>query len=119
MQFLALFASRFYSVPIYVIWLGGIVYAIANRRKHPRTSLFAGIGLGMLLLENLASNLAGAYMQYQSMTHASSAIEMGTQFMTLSICAIPVAMVGWVLVLMAIFGWKNLTEREIVDGHAG
>jgi hypothetical protein len=49
MEFLALLSVHAYSIPFYIIWLVGIVYAVLNRQRHPRTSWFAAIALGIRL----------------------------------------------------------------------
>lgn len=115
MEFLTLLFPRIYSVPFYILWLGGIVYAIVNREKHPRTSLLAGIAFGILFLESLISAILSAYIQYQSFSSGASASQLGMRFTTLSLCSLPFSIAGWILLFMAIFGRKNLTEREAVN----
>ena len=118
MNFLTFLIPHAYSIPFYVIWLGGIIYAITNRQKHPRTALFAGIGLGLLFLESLVSGVLSAYLQYQSFSSKASPIQLGMNLTTLSLCSIPFSMAGWVLLLASVFGWKNPSGQEAIDSHA-
>lgn len=111
-SFLPYLISHLYSIPYYVIWLGGIVYAVVYRHKHPRTSLLAGIALGLLFMQSLTSAILSSYLQYQAINGHTSAAEMGQRWSVLSLCSIPIGMVSWVLLLVAMFGWKNLTESE-------
>jgi hypothetical protein len=119
MEFLSLLVPHLYSVPFYILWLGGIVYAVIHREKHPRTSLFTGIGLGILLLENLVSAILSAYIQYQSFHGDVPVSQLAIRYTTLSVCSLPFSIAGWILLLIAIFGPKNLAERgttkELVD----
>lgn len=115
MNFLALLFARVYSIPYYIIWLVGIVYAIVNRRKHPRTSLFAGIAFGILLAESLASAVGSAYIQYQSFTSDLPARELGANLTILSLCTLPFSILGWILLLVAIFGRGSFLEREATN----
>jgi hypothetical protein len=118
MSFLPFLIPHLYGIPFYLIWLAGIVYAVVNREKHPRTSLLAGIALGILLLENLVSAILSAYIQYQSMNGDVSVSQLGIRYTTLSICSLPFSIAGWVLLLVAIFGWKNVSEHQPVNQHA-
>lgn len=113
MDFLGLLIPHLYSVPFYLLWLGGIVYAAVNREKHPRTSLWAGLGLAILLLENLVSAILSAYIQYQTFHNDVPVSQLGIRYTVLSLCSLPFSIAGWILLLMAIFGPKNLAERGI------
>ena len=99
-----------YSVPYYVIWLGGIVYAIVYRQRHPRASLFAGMALGLMLAVNLTSTILNSYFQYQMINDHASVTEFGQQMRMLSLCSIPIGMAAWLMLLFATFGRENRTE---------
>jgi len=114
MRFVPFISTFLYNVPYYVIWLGGVVYAFVNRKKHPRTSLFAGLALGTLFLNGLLSFTASSYFQYQMMYNGASTAEFGRQLQMLTFFSIPIAMIGWGLLLVAVFGWKGLTEPEVI-----
>ncbi len=118
MEFLTLLFPRIYSVPFYIIWLIGIVYAVINREKHPRTSLLAGIAFGILFLENLVSTILSAYFQYQAFSGDVATSRLGSRFTALSLCTLPFAILAWILLLMAIFERRNVAERESANNHA-
>lgn len=117
MEFFMMYvAPRLSGIPYYVIWLGGIMYAIVYRKRHPRASLFAGIALAIMLLNNIFSAVYSAYIQYQSFNNGfASAVEYGQRLTMLSFITIPFSMLAWVLLLIATFGWKKLTEAEAVE----
>ena len=117
MNFLPFLIPHLYSIPFYIIWLGGIIYAVVNREKHPRTSLLAGIGLGILLLENLISAILSAYIQYQSLNGDVPVSQLGIRYTALSLCSLPFSIAGWILLLVAIFGLKNAAGQEIANQH--
>ncbi|MBN2116605.1 MAG: hypothetical protein JW730_08545 [Anaerolineales bacterium] len=119
MDFFTLFFSHVYNVPYYLIWLGGIVYAIVNGRKHPRTSLMAGIALGILLIEGLVSDIGSSYIRYQAFTSDLPTMLYGKKLTALTVCSFPFSILGWLLLLAAVFGRKNVLERETVNNHAG
>ncbi len=114
---LELINSYAHSIVYYIIWLGGIVYAAVNRRKHPRTSLFAGIALGILLLVNLLSTMMSFYFQHQHSAGDLSMTEFVRMQNLLSLCTFPFSILGWLLLLVAIFGWKNVSEHQAVNSH--
>jgi hypothetical protein len=118
MEFLSLLIPHAYSIPFYLIWLAGIVYAIVNREKHPRTSLLAGVGLGILLLESLVTAILSAYTQYQMISDEIAVSQFGIRYTILSLCSLPFSIAGWILLLMAIFGWKNAAGKETANQHA-
>lgn len=117
MDFLEILSAYAYNVPHYMILLGGIVYAIVNRQKHPRTSLFAGIALGILLVGSLLSTVGFIYIQYQSTVTDLPATEFGIWLSILSGCTLLLSILGWILLLMAMFRRENVIERETVDDH--
>jgi len=119
MDFLTLLFSHLYSIPYYLIWLGGIVYAIVNRSRHPRTSLFAGIALGILLIEGLVSDIGSSYLRYQSVVSDLPTVLYGKKLAALTVCSFPFSILGWLLLLVAIFKSENVAERETVSNHAG
>ena len=118
MEFLTLLSAHAYSLPYYIIWLAGIVYAVVSRRRHPRTSLFAGIALGILLVESLISAIGSTFIQYRAFTNDIRPVEFGTQLAMLSLCTISLAVLGWILLLVAIFRRENVAERGPVINHA-
>lgn len=118
MEFLALLSVHAYSIPFYIIWLVGIVYAVVNRHRHPRTSLFATRALGILLVEGLISALGSTYIQYHAFASDMRPVEYGTRLAMLSVCTIPLSILGWILLLVAIFRRENVLEREAVINHA-
>ncbi len=120
MAFLSLlFSYVVYNVPFYILWLGGIVYAALNRQKHPRTSLFAEIGLGILLLERIISPLLSAYIQARLLSGSGQSVtELGTTLSMISFCSLPFEIAGWILLFIAAFGPRNFAERQAASDYA-
>jgi hypothetical protein len=50
-------ANLLTQLPLYLIWIVGIILAITSWQKHRRASLFTLIGLGILLLQALTGAL--------------------------------------------------------------
>jgi hypothetical protein len=117
MEFLSFLFPMLYSVPYYLLWLAGIAYAFVRRERHPRTSLVAGLALGILLLETFVSDLLTAQFQYQAITGSLSTGEITARFSTLTLCTFPFSILGWILLLIAIFGWKKPVEEEGENDH--
>lgn len=117
MEFLSFLFPMIYSVPYYLLWLGGIVYAFVRRERHPRTSLVAGIALGIFLLETFISDLLSAQFQYQAMVGNVPGGELAARFSTLSFCRFPFTMLGWILLLVAVFLRKKPAEEDGENDH--
>jgi len=52
-----LFNGLLLQLPLYLVWLAGIGLALIRRQRHPRASLLALIGIGMLLASSVLSTI--------------------------------------------------------------
>src|SRR5262245_53459527 len=103
-----------YQTPLYLVWLTGIILALVRWRHHPGTSLMALHGFGLFLLQSLV---------WTFLTHAlllsplRTEVGTGTLLAVLNGAGILVRLVGWVLLLVAVFAWR--TRPAQVTGMKG
>ena len=95
MNGLGLIAAILTQAPIYLVWLVGVILALANWKKHPSVSLAALIGFVILVLLAL-------FTQLTTVRHGVNWSQAGIAFLEALIRA-----GAWGLVLAAIFGWRK------------
>ena len=105
MEYLApIGSSLFVHGPVYATLLVGIVLALVRWSRHPRTSLFAVLGLGGLFVFSVAGTAVGIALPMVLRSQ-----EVGTAKIAMSLAAWGMATAllqagSWVLVLIALFG---------------
>jgi ABC-type nickel/cobalt efflux system permease component RcnA len=95
MNGLGLIAAILTQLPVYLVWLVGVILALANWKKHPSVSLVALIGFVILFLLAL-------FTQLTTVRHGVNWSHAGIAFLEALIRA-----GAWGLVLAAIFGWRK------------
>ena len=58
-----------YSLPFLLLWLGGMVMAFLQRKRHPTAALLSGIGCGVMLLTDLMSTAVIALVNLLALGH--------------------------------------------------
>lgn len=94
--------------PVYLVWLGGAVLALVRWRQHPRVSLLAVIGLGVLSVNSLVSTVLNSALPLMvasrglrgSFPRAANAL--GVCNILLAV----IAAIGYGLVLTAVFSGR-------------
>jgi hypothetical protein len=95
MNGLGLIAAILTQAPVYLVWLVGIILALANWKKHPSVSLVALIGFVVLVLLALGTQIITVH-------HGVNWTQVGVAFLEALIRA-----GAWGLVLAAVFGWRK------------
>lgn len=107
-------------LPLVIIWIVGIVIAITSWRKHPQISLYAVIGLGLLLLRGLFVTGANVWLPISMYERGMAVGRIGVITTMVGVLSALVASVGWVLILLAIFRYRTdrpvrgVTDEEVV-----
>ncbi len=105
MQFVAAtFSQLLFQIPLYVVWLVGAVLCIVNWRKHSAVSLLALIALVLFFLASSLGDLMGIVLP--AILRANISL-LATLLTIRGIAQVFVNLVGWVLILIAVFGWRN------------
>jgi len=90
-----LLAAILTQLPVYLVWLVGVILALVGWKKHPSVSLVALIGFVILVLLAL-------FTQITTVRHGVNWSQAGIAFLEALIRA-----GAWGLVLAAIFGWRK------------
>jgi hypothetical protein len=91
------------QVPTYLAWLAGMVVALVTWRRHPMVSLLTLLALALFAVLSLGGTLVFAWVVNQPISDA----ERGGVLTAWGIVRSALAMVGWVLLLVALFGWRR------------
>jgi hypothetical protein len=83
------------QLPVYLVWLVGVILALVSWKKHPSVSLVTLIGFVILYLLTFVSLLITA-------SHGMISGQLGIIFFEALIRAC-----AWGLILAAIFGWRK------------
>jgi hypothetical protein len=100
-------------VPLVLVCLLGLIFAIIRWRRHPRVSLFAGLGCALLLVSSIVGSLAFGWAQHRMMT--GTAAEVGAFFTLIGIMRSVVSTAGFVFLLLAIFSGREFTVIPVPD----
>lgn len=91
------------QLPIYLIWLAGIVLSVMYRRKYPKVSLLAGIAFVVLLISSLISNYLAMWLPFVLIGSPNRSTILAINALVQSL----IQAVAWGLVLVAIFGRRR------------
>jgi hypothetical protein len=95
------------QMPVYLVLLVGIVLAATTWRKHPRVSMLALVGIGLIFLTALVSTFLGSSFPLYLHTRGLPARFMGIVLLVVNLALSLLRAFGWVLVLWALFGWRR------------
>lgn len=96
----------FVQAPLLLVWIGGIIFAIARWRRHPMVCLWTVVALVVLLLTTVGGVCVSALIPRVLIENDSvSNIEVVMSAFWFFISAIRA--VAWGVILMALFGWRN------------
>jgi len=92
--------------PIFLVWLAGIVIAIARWRRHPTVSLLTAGACGALLLTTVIQVVVFQWLPRWLIDRGSSA-DIGEIFLVISVLFCGIRAVCWGVILLALFGWRS------------
>jgi hypothetical protein len=100
-------SNLFMLMPLYLVWLAGIVVAIRNWRKNPSISLLTTVAIVIMWLLAITSRVVSFWLFRQQAINdlPTSTIDTVTTIMNI---VLPFLNAGcWCLLLAAIFGWRK------------
>jgi hypothetical protein len=90
--------------------LAGLIIAIRRRKEHPQVSRLAVLGLGILFLQKTMYSLFLAYFSRYSNIVGDN--ERNVFVGTVSLISLLIEALGWILVLWALFGYREKDKRK-------
>ncbi|MBI5531881.1 MAG: hypothetical protein HY898_04145 [Deltaproteobacteria bacterium] len=99
--------------PVYLTLLAAIVFAIVRWQRHPRVSLMAVLGTSSFLLLSMAGAAVSVWLPlHLRVTRGMSTLQMGQVMALWSIATSFVQAGSWVLVILAMFGWRPAKSSQ-------
>jgi hypothetical protein len=100
------------SAPQALVWAVGCALALTTYRKHPKVSLAALLGCLVLLLSVVGGSVLTWWIFEQHRTGAWTAAERNLTGSMVGLARSFASMLGYVLLLVAVFGWRPEPVRQ-------
>ena len=91
------------QLPLYIVWLAGMVLALVFWRKHPAVSLLAFLGFALLLVTTVIGTFLGAYLPMSLREQGMTGVQVNRVVGITNLIVIFVAAGAWVLIVVALF----------------
>jgi hypothetical protein len=91
------------QVPVYLVWLVGMLLALTRWRRHPIPSLLALIAFTLFLM----SAISGTLLSNWAILGDHPNLERGWLLSAISLVRTGISTVAWILLLLALFGWRT------------
>jgi hypothetical protein len=102
------------AIPLFLVWLLGALLCIVWWRRHPVGSLIALIAFGLFFLQAFIGTCLWYWLDRRYLYEGWSIDESTNARSILSMCRTVVSTIGWILILVALFGWRNI-RRPVHD----
>jgi hypothetical protein len=104
-------------LPLYLLWMVGIILALVRWQRHPKVSILAGLAFLILIVNGMASTMTMAWLPgYLQSAQNYSAEQLGQVLSVVRVFFNLVSAVAWSLILVAIFGERN-RRGSVTDMH--
>ncbi len=90
-----------YQIPVFVVWLAGVVLALVRWKRHPKVSLLTIIAFVLFFAEILSP----FYLNVWTLQGLSANMELVST--AINIIEPLITAAAWGLLLAAIFGWRS------------
>jgi hypothetical protein len=92
------------QLPVYLVWLIGMLLALVRWRRHSMPSLLALIAFILFLVSSMTATFLSVWVFSQ---RDNPDINRAWMFTILGLVRTAVSTVAWVLLLLALFGWRT------------
>ena len=110
---LSILVELLWALPGLCVSLVGIRVAVHRWRRHPAVSGLVVTSLGMMIAVNLAQRIGTRLIVNQINWGGWDAESIGLYLGIVGMVALPVRAVAWVLLLIALFGWRDSVQHSM------
>ncbi len=96
--------SLLMQVPVFLVWLVGLVLALVRWKRHPKVSLLTCIAFVMFFAEIPFFFYLNFYLDWKMLVPISSLELVST---VINIIESLISAAAWGLLLAAVFGWRS------------
>lgn len=104
--------SLLFHLPVALVWLVGVAFALLFWQRHPRVSLLTVVAIALLFLDTLADTILNVAVPLSFYSQGMSATQIGLFFAAKNAITSIVAAIAWGLLIAAIFGWRKTSEAQ-------
>jgi len=94
-------------IPLYLVWIIGMVLSSIHRKRHSKVSLLAFISLFTLFVLSLVVVFSETWLPINASIEGLDAKEMGMTLYRIKVIAKFMSAVAWGMLIAAIFGWRT------------
>jgi hypothetical protein len=98
-------------LPIYGVWLVGIVVALIRWGRHPQVSAIVAVSLAGMLVLNLGTRVASWMIISAARNGGQPIASIGVYLGILGVAASLLRACAWIGLLIALFGWRQTAAR--------
>ncbi len=115
----AIVRSLIIQSPLFLVWLVGALIALVRLPKHAGVSVLLLIGFALMFFGSIGSAVAYAWLP-QLMAARHGVVEhVQLIYGAVGFANCLLHAVGWVLVLVAVFGWRGRPDRQSPPADTG
>jgi len=103
-----------YQLPVLIVLIVGLIFAIIRWKKHPRTSLLTLIAIVIILIVTILGVISNSFLPQILYTSNIDYSTIGIIFSVTSVLFNIMTAVSWVLLLIALFG-KRKEKAPVVE----
>jgi hypothetical protein len=100
-------AGYLVQIPVFLVWLAAIILAVINWRRHPRISLLTLIAFGMFFVAALVGTALISWLPLALHERGLPGGQMGNVVLIANFLRGLFDAAAWVLLVAAIFGWRQ------------
>ncbi len=108
--FIGILTTLLFQVPLYLVWITGIIIAVRNLKIYPKISLYTIIALGILLCETIIFSAASVLIPVIGSQYGLTVSQTGIFYSISGFVRILIATACWGLIIAAIFSCRTKEE---------
>lgn len=93
--------------PLYLVWVGAIVYSLFQLERHPSASRWALGGFGALLIVSILGTIVSVLLPSALIQQGKSAADVGVQMAIYGGAQSIVSAAAWCLIIVAIYRGRS------------
>src|SRR5574340_1814182 len=111
----AISLSLLSQLPLFAVWIIGLIFTIVLWRKHPKVSLLVFISVLGLLALSIADTYLNIWLPTLVTEHGYSLAKVGSLYTIKSHGSSFTAAIFWALLGIAVFGWRNKMGNGVIE----
>ena len=106
----SLISNYLWELPLLLIWLVGLIWAVIRWEQHPQMSLLAVVALGLFLLQALFGTFLGYWFEANGPRYGMNFIAVAIAQAILRLVRLLLMAFAWIMLLVALFSRRDKSE---------